>query len=74
MIQKQFITYNLNSKGNNPYHILFIEVGMSAIGSATKFTYLMYKKKLHNMESRRPPKITSSFGKNLRRCPKLGWH
>jgi len=74
MIQKQFITYNLNIKGNNPYHILFIEVGLFPIESVTMFTYLMYKKKLHNMESKRPPKIGSNFSKNPHMCPKRGWH
>ena len=74
MIQKQFITYNLNIKGNTPYHILFIEVGMSPIESATMFTYLMYKKNLHNMESKRPSKIASNFSQNPHMCLKRGWH
>jgi len=74
MIQKQFITYNLNIKGNTPYHILLIEVGLCPIESATMFTYLMYKKKLHNMESKRRPKIDSKFSQNPDMSPKLGLH
>ena len=50
MIQKKFITYNLKIKGNTPYPILLIGSGLSPIESTTMFRYLMYKKKLENME------------------------
>ena len=50
MIQKQFITYNLKIKGNTPYPILLIESGLSPIESNTMSIYVMYKKKLDNME------------------------
>ena len=50
MIQKKFITYNLNIKGNTLDPILLIEAGLSPIESTAMFKYLMYKKKLDNME------------------------
>ena len=50
MIQKQFITYNLKIKRNTPYPILLIESGLSPIESMAMFRYLMYKKKLDNLE------------------------
>ena len=50
MIQNKFITYNLKIKGNTPYPILLIEYGLSPIENTTMFRYLMYKKKLDNME------------------------
>ena len=50
MIQYQFITYNLKIKGNTPYPVLLIELGLSPIESITMLRYLMYKKKLDNME------------------------
>ena len=50
MIHKKFRTYNFKIKGNTPYHILLIEVGLSPIESTTMFRYMMYNKKLDNME------------------------
>jgi len=73
MIQKQLITYNLKIKGNTPYPILLIEAGMFSIESAAMFRYLMYKKKLHNMESKRPPKFASN-SQNPHLHLKRGWH
>lgn len=49
MIQKKFITYNLKIKGNTPYPILLIKVGLSPIESMAMFNYLIYKKNLYNM-------------------------
>lgn len=49
MIQKKFKTYNLKIKGNTPYPILLIKVGVSPIESRVMFNYLMYKKNLYNM-------------------------
>jgi len=57
MNKKKFITYNLKIKGNNPYPILLIEVGLSPIESMTMFRYLMHKKKIYNMKSKRLPKF-----------------
>ena len=50
MIQNKFITYDLKIKGNNPYPILLIELGLSPIESTTMFRYLIYNKKPENME------------------------
>ena len=36
--------------------------------------YMMYKKKLYNMESKRLPKIASNFSQNLYLGLKHGWH
>ena len=74
MIQKQFITYNLNIKGNAPYPILLIKVGLSPIESTTMFRYLMYKKNLYNMDSKRLPKIASNFSQNHHLRLKREWH
>ncbi len=74
MIQKQFITYNLKIKRNTPYPIFLIEVGLSPIESVAMFRYMMYNKKLHNMESKRLPKIASNFSQNPHLCLKRGWH
>jgi len=63
MMQKKFIIYNLKIKGNTPYPILLNKASLSPIESAAMFRYLMYKKKLHNMESKRLPKIASNFSK-----------
>lgn len=74
MIQRQFITYNLKIKGNTPYPILLIEVDLSPIESAAMFRYLMYRKKLHNIEFKRLQKIASNFSQNPHLCLKRGWH
>ena len=74
MIQKQFITYNLKSKGNNPYPFLLIESSLSPIESMAMFRYLMYKKKLYNMETKRLPKIASNSSENPHLWFKRGWH
>ena len=74
MIHKKFITYNLEIKGNTPYHILLIEVDFPTIESTTMFKYLMYKKKLYNTESKRIPKIASNFSKKPHLLLKHGWH
>jgi hypothetical protein len=63
-IQKNFITYNLKTKGNTPYHILFLEASLSPIESMAMTMYLMYKNKLNNMEDKRLPKITSNSSLN----------
>ena len=64
MIQKKFITYNLKMKGNTPYPILLIEVGLSPIESRAMFKYLMYTKKLYNMEAKRLTIISSNPSQN----------
>ena len=74
MIQNKFITYNLKIKGNTPYPILFIESGLSPIESTTMFRYLMYKKNLYNMDSKRLSKIASHFSKNNHLRLKRGWY
>ena len=74
MIQKNFITYNLKIKGNTPYPILLIKAGLSPIESTTMFRYMMYKKKLYNMESKRLPKISSNMSQNPHLRLKRGWH
>ena len=74
MIQEKFITYNLKIKGNTPYPILLIEAGLSPIESTTMFRYMMYKKKLYNMESKRLPKIALNFCQNPYFRLKCGWH
>ena len=56
-IQKRFITYNLKIQSNTPYHILFIEVGISPIESMDMTRYLMYKHKINNMVNERLPKL-----------------
>lgn len=53
MTQNKFITYNLKVKGNTPYPILLIEVGISPIESTTMFRYMMYNKNICNMKSKR---------------------
>ena len=74
MIQYKFITYNLKIKRNTPYPILLIEAGLSPIESMAMFKYLMYKKKLYNMESKRLPKIAFNFSQNPHLHLKRGWH
>ena len=63
MIQMKFITYNLNIKGNTPYPILLIETCLSPIESVTMFRYLMYKKKIYNMEAKSSPKLLLTLAK-----------
>ena len=74
MIRKQFITYNLKIKGNTPYPILMMKVGLSPIEGRAMFKYLMYKKNIFNMESKRLPKISSNFSPNPHLRLKCGWH
>ena len=74
MIQNQFIAYNLKINGNTPYPIILIESSLSPIESTTMFRYLMYKKKLYNMESKMLPKIASNCSQNPHLCLKRGWH
>ena len=73
MIQNKFITNNLKIKGSIPYPTLLIEASVSPIECTTMFRYMMYKKKLYNMEAKRLPKITSNSSKNHLRL-KQGWH
>ena len=47
---------------------------MSPIETTTMFRYLMYKKKLYNMESKRLPKIASNFSQNPHLLLKCVWH
>jgi len=74
MIQKEFITYNLKIKGNTPYPILLVGVGLSPIEKRVMFKYIMYKKKLYNVKSKRLPKIASNFSQNPHLRLKRGWH
>lgn len=74
MIQKQFITYNLKIKVNIPYHILMIEARISPIKIMAMIRYLMYKKNLYSMESKRLPKIASNFSQNPHLHLKHGWY
>ena len=74
MIQNQFITYKLKIKGNTPYPIILIKVGLYPIETMTMLRYLMYKKKLYNMESKRLPKIASNCSQNPHLRLKQGWH
>lgn len=64
MIQKQFISYSLKIKGNTIYPILLIEGSLSCIECMTIFRYLMYKKKLYNMEVRRLQKNSYNSSQN----------
>ena len=74
MIQKKFITYNLKIKVSTPYPILLFKFGLSPIESAAMFTYLTYKKKLDNMETKRLPKIASKCSQNPHLHLKRRWH
>jgi hypothetical protein len=58
-IQNNFITYNLKIKGNTPYPNLLIEVSISHIESIAMIRYLMYQKKINNMDNKKLPKIAS---------------
>ena len=70
MIQNKLITYNLKIKGNTPYLILLID----PIESMTMFRYLMYKKMLDNMDSKRLPNISSNCSQNPHLRLKGVWH
>ena len=74
MIQNQFRTYNLKIKGNIPYPILLIEASLSPIEIMAMFRYLMYKKKIYNMDPKRLPKIASNSSQNPHLCFKCVWH
>ena len=56
-----------------PYPILLLETSLSLIESTTMTRYLMYKKKLNNMEDKKLPKITSNSIHNHLRL-KRRWH
>jgi hypothetical protein len=72
-IQKNFITYNLKIKRNTPYPILLLERSLSLIEIMAMNRYLLYKKKLNNMEDIRLPKIYSKSSCNHDRL-KRGWN
>lgn len=74
MIKKQFITYNLKIKGHTPCHILLIEVSLFPVANMTMFRYLMYKRKLYNMEAKKFPKIATNSSQNPQLRLKWGWH
>jgi hypothetical protein len=64
---------NLKIKGNKPYPMLLIETRLSPIESMTMTRYIVYKKKINNMENKRLSKIASiSSKKHL--WLKRSWH
>ena len=56
---KQFVTYKLKIECNTPYPILLTDTSFSTIESMDFSCYLMYKKKIYNMDTKRFSKISS---------------
>jgi hypothetical protein len=63
-IQTCFITYNIKIKGNTPYPILPVELGISTIESMTMTRYLIYTNKIKNTENKRIHNIASNSSKD----------
>lgn len=59
-IKKHFIINNLIIKGNTPYPILILEVGLPPVESKGLIRYPLYKYKLPNMKRERLPITTSN--------------
>jgi len=59
-IQKNFSTYNLRIGKNTPYPMFLIKSIISPIEIMTMIRYLMYKKRIKNMEDKRFSKIASN--------------
>ena len=62
-IQKQFITHNLKINANTLYPSL-TEASIHPIESMNMIRYLIYKKKLYNMDDKNFPKIASNSSQN----------
>lgn len=67
-------TYNLKIKSNTPYLIFLTKNSLYLIESMIISWYLMYKKKLYNMETKRFSKISSNSSQNPYLWLKQGWH
>ena len=66
--------YNLQPQDQRKYSLSYpLDRSWPApFESMPMFRYLMYKKKLYNMESKRLPKITSNSSQNSHLCLKRG--